>query len=55
MTDVLELLIGRGSDVNTLNEDRHTPLFYAARTNNLHGAKILLENGMRANFVVNNL
>ena len=46
MTGVLELLLTQGSDVDVLNDDRCTPLFFATRSNNYYGAKVLLENGM---------
>ena len=53
MTGVLELLLAQGSDVNAMNDDRCTPLFFATRSNNYYGAKVLLQNGMIILIVVN--
>ena len=45
MTDVVELLLDKGADVDTTNGDMCSPLFFAAKSNNQFGASILLRHG----------
>lgn len=41
-TDVLDLLIEYGANVDAVNEDHCTPLFFATQANNFFGAGALL-------------
>lgn len=43
--DVLELLLSFDADVDALNDDACTPLFYATQSNNLYAASLLLNHG----------
>lgn len=52
-TEVLEVLIAYGANVDCLNEDHATPLFFACQTNNQLAASLLLNCG--ANFRAQNL
>ncbi|RXN00140.1 Ankycorbin [Acipenser ruthenus] len=45
LTELLALLLGQGADVNKLNDEQCSPLFYAVHVSNFHGAALLLENG----------
>ncbi|CAF1164045.1 unnamed protein product [Rotaria magnacalcarata] len=42
----LKLLLTLGFDPNTVNQTKETPLFVAARTNNLDAACVLIDNGV---------
>jgi ankyrin repeat protein len=42
----LKLLISLGFDPNLTNQSKETPLFTAARTNNIDAACVLIENGI---------
>ncbi|XP_077994506.1 uncharacterized protein LOC144448226 [Glandiceps talaboti] len=44
-TDILETLLSYGADVDSLNEDQCTPLFFAMQSNNLYSASILIDQG----------
>ena len=44
-TDVLEMLIAYGADLDFSNEERATPLFFACQANNQLAASILLSHG----------
>ena len=41
-TDVLELLLAHGADLDAPNEEHATPLFFACQCNNQFAASILL-------------
>ncbi|CAF2762566.1 unnamed protein product [Rotaria sp. Silwood2] len=45
-TEPLKLLISLDFDPNTINQSKETPLFVAARTNNIDAACVLIENGI---------
>jgi len=42
----LKLLISLGFDPSVVNQLKETPLFVAARTNNIDAACVLIENGI---------
>lgn len=44
-SEILELLISYGADVDPINEEGRTPLFYATQANNQFAACVLLEQG----------
>jgi hypothetical protein len=44
-TSVLETLIAFGADVDAINQDGATPLFFACQCNNQYATSILLNNG----------
>ncbi|XP_064635397.1 uncharacterized protein LOC135492725 [Lineus longissimus] len=44
-TDVLELLIEYGADIDDINDDQCTPLFFATQCNNQFAANILIDYG----------
>ena len=44
-TDVLEVLISYGADLDSPNEEHATPLFFACQCNNQYAAHILLTHG----------
>ncbi|XP_071809537.1 uncharacterized protein [Asterias amurensis] len=44
-TDILECLIEYGADVDAVNEDICSPLFFATQANNYYGASVLLQAG----------
>lgn len=44
-SDVLELFLCFGADVDAVNEDLCSPLFYAAQANNMFAASVLIEHG----------
>ncbi|KAL4225169.1 hypothetical protein ACF0H5_015861 [Mactra antiquata] len=44
-SDVLELLVAYKADIDILNEEGCTPLFFAAQSNNKYAACILIEQG----------
>ncbi|XP_048588484.1 uncharacterized protein LOC116619849 isoform X3 [Nematostella vectensis] len=52
-SDVLELFISFGADVDAVNNDLCTPLFYATQANNMYAASMLIEQG--ANVRMRNL
>ena len=43
--DILELLVEYGADVDAINEDHCTPLFFATQANNYYAASALLQAG----------
>ena len=43
--EIVELLLGKGANVNSLDRKQMTPLFMACMHDNFHGAKTLLEKG----------
>ncbi|CAH1786443.1 unnamed protein product [Owenia fusiformis] len=44
-TDVLDLLLDYGADIDGYNDDLSTPLFFATQTNNQFAASVLVERG----------
>ncbi|XP_070560748.1 uncharacterized protein [Ptychodera flava] len=44
-TDILETLLSYGADVDALNDDQCTPLFFAMQGNNMYSASLLIDNG----------
>lgn len=44
-----ELLLEKGADVNSINDDRNTAFHYAAKYNNFEALKILYKNGAKIN------
>ncbi|XP_013397902.1 uncharacterized protein LOC106164510 [Lingula anatina] len=44
-TEILELLMGYGAEVDAPNEDQATPLFFSTQCNNQSAASVLIENG----------
>ena len=44
-TDVLELLLSYGADINAPNSEHSTPLFFSCQTNNMFAASVLLSRG----------
>lgn len=44
-SDLLELLLSFDADVDAMNDDLCSPLFYAAQANNLYAASLLLNQG----------
>ncbi|XP_070560695.1 uncharacterized protein [Ptychodera flava] len=44
-TDILEILLAYGADVDALNDDQCTPLFFAMQANNMYSASVLIDNG----------
>lgn len=44
-SDLLELFLSFGADVNALNDDLCSPLFYATQANNMFAASLLIEHG----------
>ena len=52
-TDVLDILLEYGADVDAVNEDGATSLFYSCQSNNQFAASVLIENG--ANVRIKNL
>ena len=44
-TDVLELLITYGAEIDAVNEEGCTPLFFATQSNNKFAACVLIEQG----------
>ena len=44
-TDILELLVEFGADVDAINDDHCTPLFFATQANNYYAASALLNAG----------
>ena len=44
-SDLLELLLSFDADVDAMNDDLCTPLFYATQSNNLYAASLLLDHG----------
>jgi len=44
-TDVLELLLSHGADINAPNSEYSTPLFFSCQANNMFSASILLARG----------
>ena len=53
LTDVLETLISFGADLDAVNDEHATPLFFACQCSNQYAAHILLLNG--ANIRAKNL
>ena len=45
-SDLLELLLSFNADVDAMNDDLCSPLFYATQSNNLYAASLLLNHGM---------
>jgi ankyrin repeat protein len=52
-SDVAELLLGKGAEVNAKNQDGITPLYMAARSGNKYVTKLLLAHGADVNARVN--
>ena len=52
-TDVLETLISYGADLDAVNDEHSTPLFFACQCSNQYAAHVLLVNG--ANIRAKNL
>lgn len=48
-TDIVELLLDNGADVNSINDDRNTAFHYAAKYNNFEVLKLLYESGAKLN------
>ena len=46
-SDLLELLLSFDADVDSMNDDLCSPLFYATQSNNLYAASLLLNHGKR--------
>ena len=44
-TQIANMLVNFGADVNTLNDDQETALFFCARYGNLEISKFLIANG----------
>ena len=44
-SDLLELLLSFDADVDAMNDDLCSPLFYATQSNNLYAASLLLNHG----------
>lgn len=44
-TDVLELLLSHGADIDALNAEHSTPLFFSCQANNMFSASVLISNG----------
>ena len=44
-TDVLEALLEFGADIDAVNDDGATPLFFACQCNNQFAASVLIGNG----------
>ena len=44
-TDVLEMLLSFGADVDVLNNEASTPLFFATQSNNQFAACVLINQG----------
>ena len=44
-SDLLELLLSFNADVDAMNDDVCTPLFYSTQSNNLYAASLLLNHG----------
>ena len=45
-SDLLELLLSFNADVDAMNDDLCSPLFYATQSNNLYASSLLLNHGM---------
>ena len=50
MTEIIEMLIDGGVDINSFNDDRNTALNHAARGNRIEVAKLLIKRGCDVNF-----
>lgn len=46
-TEILQLLLGAGADVNSADGDMQTPLMQASRRGHVRAVKLLLESGAR--------
>ena len=44
-SDVLELLLSHGADVDAVNDDLCSPLFYATQANNMFAGSLLITHG----------
>lgn len=44
-TDVLELLLSHGADINASNSENSTPLFFSCQSNNTFAASVLIASG----------
>lgn len=44
-TDVLELLLSHGADINATNADNSTPLFFSCQSDNMFSAGVLIAHG----------
>ena len=44
-TDVLEMLISYGADIDACNEEGATALFFACQCNNQYAASVLIDSG----------
>ena len=44
-TDVLEMLISYGADIDACNEEGATPLFFACQCNSQFAASVLIDQG----------
>ena len=44
-SDLLDLLLSFDADVDAMNDDLCSPLFYATQSNNLYAASLLLNHG----------
>ena len=51
-TDVLELLLSHGADIDAPNADYSTPLFFSCQSGNMFSASVLLARG--ADFRIRN-
>lgn len=51
-TDVLELLLSHGADIDAPNSDYSTPLFFSCQSGNMFSASVLLARG--ADFRIRN-
>lgn len=51
-TDVLELLLSHSADIDALNAEHSTPLFFSCQSNNMFAASVLIAHG--ADFRVRN-
>ena len=45
-TDVLQVLIENGADINGVNDEHATPLFFACQCNNQYAASMLIDQGV---------
>ena len=52
--DLIENLISKGSNANTVDEEGYTPLIYAIQMNSLPIIKLLIKYGSNVNFIIKN-
>lgn len=44
-SDILDLLLSYGAEVDAFNEDGNTPLFFATQSDNQYSASALIDHG----------